>query len=454
MIKEELMRKFKKIIMVAAVCLIPCISSAQAASSDEYAVGVDDILEINILQPETINNQVTVSPNGTIAFMYIGEVSVKDKTLLDIKKEIETRLADGYMKYPLVTVSLKESRSRKILVYGDVVKPGVYLLETDSTVLKAISLAGGFSKSSMSTQVKVIRRNPVDGSLTTKSIDIRAIMQGKVDSDVILLPGDTIIVSEGRFFVYGEVNHPGSYPMEADTTMLRGISIAGGLSKDSTSVRVKILRPEGSGKQKTISIDLKAATQGDASADIILLSGDTIIVSEEKFYVYGDVSKPGIYAMEGDMTVLKAITMAGGFVKNNSVTQVKVMRAKSDKTAGYDSIEVDLKGILAGNTSADVFLNPGDTVMVNQGKFFVYGEVTSPGVYALEEGTTVLKAIAISGGFTKYGSASKIKILRPKTDGEGYESIWINVKDIMSGYTQGDISVKPNDTVVVFEGVF
>ncbi|MFA5099980.1 MAG: SLBB domain-containing protein [Candidatus Omnitrophota bacterium] len=448
------MRGFKKLFWAVMICVIPYLCASQAVKAADYTVGVDDILEINILQPEAINNLVTVSPNGSISFAYIGEVAVKDKTLIAIKKEIEARLADGYMKYPLVTVSLKESRSRKILVYGDVVKPGVYLLETDSTVLKAISLAGGFSKSSMSTQVKVISRNAADGSLTSRSVDIRGIMQGKVDSDLTLQPGDTVIVSEGRFFIYGEVHRPGIYPMEADTTMLRAISIAGGLSKDSSSVRVKILRPESGGKQRTIDIDLKAATQGESSADIVLLSGDTIIVSEEKFYVYGDVTKPGIYAMEGDMTVLKAITMAGGFLKNNSVTQIKVMRARPDKSAGYDAIEVDLKGILAGNTSSDISLSPGDTVMVNQGKFFVYGEVTNPGVFALEEGTTVLKAIAISGGFTKYGSASKIKILRPKPGVEGYESIWINVKDIMAGYSQGDVPLKANDTVVVFEGVF
>jgi protein involved in polysaccharide export with SLBB domain len=67
-------------------------------------------------------------------------------------------IADGYMEYPLVTVYLKEVKSKKYLVSGEVLKPGSYPLEDNTTVLKAISIAGGFSKYGNASRVKVLRQ--------------------------------------------------------------------------------------------------------------------------------------------------------------------------------------------------------------------------------------------------------------------------------------------------------
>jgi polysaccharide export outer membrane protein len=90
---------------------------------------------------------------------------------------------------------------------------------------------------------------------------------------------------------------------------------------------------------------------------------------------------------------------------------------------------------------------------VSEGKFFVYGEVTHPGVYYMEDNITVLKAIAIAGGLSKFGSSGKVKILRPRLDG-GYETFRVNVKDVMEGNAESDIMLQPGDTVVVMEGLF
>ncbi|MCG8430129.1 MAG: hypothetical protein MJA29_03020 [Candidatus Omnitrophica bacterium] len=66
----------------------------------------------------------------------------------------------------------------------------------------------------------------------------------------------------------------------------------------------------------------------------------------------------------------------------------------------------------------------------------------------------VLKAIAVAGGFTKFGSAGRVKILRVREDDGGYENITVNIKEIMSGVAQSDIVLRQGDTVVVMEGVF
>lgn len=182
-------------------CVIGCLSSAMAQETvnNGYSVGIDDVLDISILQPERMLITVTVAPDGSITFPYIGNVRVKGMPLGEVQNQIQSRLADGYMKYPVISVSLKESRSKKFFVYGEVMKPGAYLLDSNATVLKAISMAGGFNKYGSSSRVKVLRQKQSEAGYTTIKVNINAIMDGSSKEDLLLQSGDIVVVSEGVF---------------------------------------------------------------------------------------------------------------------------------------------------------------------------------------------------------------------------------------------------------------
>lgn len=164
----------------------------------EYKVGVGDVLTISVLRPENITIIANVAPDGTISFPYIGQVKVKGLSLSQIENLIQTKLSEGYMKYPVVTVSLKEPRSKKFFVYGEVVKPGAYFLDENTTVLKAISMAGGFTKFG-SSKVKILRERKDGKGYKVIKVNIKAIMNGKSEEDILLQPGDIVVVSEGVF---------------------------------------------------------------------------------------------------------------------------------------------------------------------------------------------------------------------------------------------------------------
>jgi polysaccharide export outer membrane protein len=176
---------------------VPCLDSTAAVGP--YMIGVDDVLEINVLKPETLTSTVSVSPDGTINFPYIGNVMLKGRTVEQVQQEVQTRLGDGYMKYPIVSVALKESRSRKFFVYGEVLKPGAYAIEENTSVLRAISIAGGFSKFGSSSRVKVLRPKKGGPSYEPIKINITAVMDGDCSADLLLRAGDVIVVSEGIF---------------------------------------------------------------------------------------------------------------------------------------------------------------------------------------------------------------------------------------------------------------
>ncbi len=193
--------KLVSIAVTAVVCFLAFTLSARAEDVKvaEYTVGVDDVLDIAILRPEELAVSATVSPDGSINYPYIGKVEVKGLSLTEIQQQIQTRLAEGYMQYPVVSASLKESRSRKFFVYGEVMRPGVYSLEDNVTVLRAISIAGGFTKFGSSSRVKVLRLRKDKPGYEAIKINVKAVMNGKPDADILLRSGDTVVVSEGVF---------------------------------------------------------------------------------------------------------------------------------------------------------------------------------------------------------------------------------------------------------------
>ncbi len=165
----------------------------------EYKVGSGDLLQIKIISPEQLTIDTTVSPGGNISVPYIGSVYVKGKTISNIQQTIQYRLSKDYLKYPVVVVSLIESKSRNFTISGEVVKPGSYPLGDKTTVLKAISMAGGFTKFGSSSNVKILRPKKIGSGYKSIKVNIKAIINGKSEEDLLLKPGDIVFVSESLF---------------------------------------------------------------------------------------------------------------------------------------------------------------------------------------------------------------------------------------------------------------
>lgn len=176
------------------------IQATQIEDPSAYILGVDDMLDLNILQPEQIISVVTVSPDGTINVPYVGSVKVAGLSLTAAQELIRSKLSDGYLQYPVVSLALKQNRSKNFFVYGEVMKPGAYLLADNTTALKAITMAGGFTKFGSPGRVKILRpkKDGKEGYQTIKA-NLSAAMAGNSKYDIKLEPGDMVIVSEGIF---------------------------------------------------------------------------------------------------------------------------------------------------------------------------------------------------------------------------------------------------------------
>lgn len=279
----------KKINIALTVIIISTISFSLQGYADEsdkqnteYAVKVNDVLNISVLDRDDLKSTVAVMSDGSISFPYIGTINVKGMTVEEIKKLITEKLATDYVKYPVVSVSISTHKTIDFFVYGEVLHPGRYPFEDNMTVFKALSLAGGITPDGLYGNIRLKRKRSDKDEYKEIVINLKLKGKGNTGGDTKIQADDLIIVSRNKdFFIYGEVIQPGKYTLEDNMTVLKAISLAGGFTKYGSSDKVKILRTvPGRSEYESIKIDMRAAIKGQSGKDIHLEPNDIIVVSE------------------------------------------------------------------------------------------------------------------------------------------------------------------------------
>jgi polysaccharide export outer membrane protein len=167
-----------------------------------------------------------------------------------------------------------------------------------------------------------------------------------------------------------------------------------------------------------------------------------------RVFIMGEVRTPGQYALDGDVTLLEVLALAGALTESAG-DHVSVRRSKEPTRNGGASlpedpqtvevVRVSLADLQGGRTSNNLVLQDGDTIIVPAAaRVFVTGHVRTPGAVILRGRLTVQQAIALAGGVTERGSNRGIKIRREVGPGEFVE-VDVTLTDF----------VEPNDTIIV-----
>lgn len=168
----------------------------------------------------------------------------------------------------------------------------------------------------------------------------------------------------------------------------------------------------------------------------------------QRVFVTGEVRQPGMIPLTGGMTLVEALTRAGGAMSQTSSGEIAIVRERpKDQPVAEDGdepIRVNLRDLEVGGRGATMSLQDGDTIYVLRAEsFYVFGEVKSPGAHSAREGLTVLQALALAGGATVDAALNRIKIVR-MVDGERKELKKVKLTDL----------VKAGDTIIVPERYF
>lgn len=169
--------------------------------TEEYRIGVDDVVDVSVWGNEQLSVQVTVRPDGKITVPLLGDVAVAEKTTDEVAAIITEGLSKD-IRSPKVTVTMASLQSkeylRRVRVTGAVGRPVSLNYRQGMTVIDAVLEAGGLGEFASGNKATLIRRH--EGK--TISVPIRLedmLVRGKVDGNHMLVPGDIITVPE-RFF--------------------------------------------------------------------------------------------------------------------------------------------------------------------------------------------------------------------------------------------------------------
>lgn len=182
------------LVVVCAACAPPPRPLDLPAAIEVTTLGVGDVFEIRVVGEEKLPVSYSVAPDGTIDFPYVKRIKVAGLEPQEVQDLVRTKLIEKQiLTDPSVTVSMKEYNSKRVEVIGEVQHPGSFPMVNGMTLLRAISVAGGFNAMAKRSQVTIRRRTKAGTRAATISVD--DILENRIP-DPPLQAGDSINVPQ------------------------------------------------------------------------------------------------------------------------------------------------------------------------------------------------------------------------------------------------------------------
>ena len=257
-----------------ALLFVPVLASAAAVAGDndavEYRLGAGDLLKINVYGYPDMSADVRVDEAGSISYAYVGQVAVGGHSARDVESLVAQKLTSGgFIRSPQVSVLVADYRSQTVAVMGQVSRPGQYPLRKSSSVIDLLAEAGGIVNATAADEATLLHS---DGSKL--SLDLFALFDGDPTQNSPVSAGDTIYVPRAsQFYIYGEVQRPGTYRLERNMTVSQAISAGGGLTPRGTDRRATVKRRGEQGKEAHLSV----------KGSDLLRPDDVLVIKESLF---------------------------------------------------------------------------------------------------------------------------------------------------------------------------
>ncbi len=181
------------------LALVACASIEKAHQATDvkeaghYLIGPEDVLEISVWKNVDLSKVVTVRPDGRITLPLIGDVQAAGVTSDKLKDDITARLKQ-YQDAAVVSVIVQQVNSYRIYILGEVRNPGSYQVKTRTTLLQAVSLAGGFTQYASKDKIVLLHMNE-SGAEEKTTVRLKDIVYSeKGGKNIMLKPGDTVFV--------------------------------------------------------------------------------------------------------------------------------------------------------------------------------------------------------------------------------------------------------------------
>jgi polysaccharide export outer membrane protein len=260
----------RSIVIVGMIWLL----AAATGHAQEYQLGAGDSVRITAYNNPDLTTEAQIAEDGSIPFPLLGRVVLAGLTKAAAEQHLSKLLTDGgFLRQPAINLAVTEYRSQQVSILGAVARPGKYPISTATTALDIIAQAGGILDTG-SSSIRLVQRDK-NGQSTQRDVDLnQMVAAGDTNVDLTVRNGDVIFVAaQPVFYIYGEVQKPGAYPLQRDMTIRQAIATGGGLTVRGTERGLRVSRRNGSGKLEEYRAKL---------TDLIA-AGDVVQVKESMF---------------------------------------------------------------------------------------------------------------------------------------------------------------------------
>lgn len=400
---------------------------------DNYILGPGDEVEISLWGETQLNEHYSINRNGNIYVERVGLIKLIGKSVSSARKLIENQFKQNFAtlrgKYPssFIEITINATKTINVHFVGEVNIPGIHNVHSFSSIITGLIQAGGVKTTGSLRNIKIQRNGE-----TITNLDLYDyILNGNLNNNIQLRENDAIVVPVRKsiIIINGAVYRPGIYESFEQETLIQLINYSGGLKYDaSQKITLKRIIPfedrtenESIVKHFLFNLDQIDAVYAQNGDEIHIHSINTLSNTVE---ILGQVKREGTYKFTKDMTLMDLMELAGGledslFIKTMYLDEVEIVR-KNENSLYNKNLKFNLNNHLQNNMISDIKLTNEDIVIVrvninlqSTNNIKILGDVTHPGVYALQSNNESLQSIIDrAGGLTDKAFKQGIKVIR------------------------------------------
>ena len=312
------------------------------AVNDNYKVGIGDELIVTVIGSSGFSRSVIVDRQGLIILPNLTPIGAVGLTLADLRSEINIRVGQAFIGSKGY-VSLGSVRSISVFVAGEVVAPGLKQLTGLSSVLDAITFAGGIKKTGS------LRRISIQNGSEIRWIDLYDVLFGLGElPDIAIRNGDILRVSAlgETVAIVGDVKRPGVYELPEGSLSVGAteiIGLAGGLIKPRGNI-FSVLRPQDSGQDLVTDY---SRLSFDVGAGVIVIVRPPAALEVSTVELVGEVTVPGTRSLESASTVAGLLGGSGALSKK-VYRKLAVLQTVDPATGANRFFPIDLQRVADG----------------------------------------------------------------------------------------------------------
>lgn len=429
------------------------------ATPANYIVGPDDQLNISVYGNSVANWKLNVSPEGNINIPGIGVLNVGGKTIENVTTAIKSKLAaNNYAigRGTSVQVTLGNIRTIKVIMVGQLQKPGTYSLSSLSTVFNALYTAGGPTENGSLRQIEIIRNSKIIRHLDVYDFLVKGSQKDNItlqDQDIVRVP-----TYRTRVELTGQVKIPALFEVLPGESLQNILDYAGGFNDSAYTSRILISQI--SDQQRKLTDVVEADYK-----NYIPLRGDKFVVQsilnrfENRVTISGAVFRPGQYELSKGLTLSQLIEKAAGIKEDAFVQRGTITRLKPDNTR--EILSFSISDVI--NKVTIIPLQREDSVSISsifdlrdKYKITINGSVRKPGTFAFADSMRVEDLVIKAGGFAEGASSKRIEVARriddadPQSKSSKVANVFTVDVDSQLKLDKVNFELKPFDIVSVY----